>query len=152
VENDGGWIELAIFAGDIHFTLVGHSRDNESRELPEDLGVLELTGEDDAGVRQQAVVLLRAPSLRDIDERRDGRDDIPRAVAHGSRASQGHEPAAVRPHDMDLLVDHGFAVLDGPRERPLGRLVGPPIGVKSTPVVNVLEGLPQELARARCTE
>ena len=68
--------------------------------------------------REQQAVLAGEPLRRDVDHRRDTRDDGPVATQDGSGTLGDPRPAAVRTDQLDLLVGDGLAP-NGPRERPV---------------------------------
>ena len=109
---------------------VGQARNRELDELRQRVLQIERLGEHDAGLGQERQRLLALAVLGEVEERRDGRDDLAAGVAHGLGAERDDAVRAVGANDVDLAVRGRLALQRavhelgvGPRDRALGGAV-----------------------------
>src|SRR5262249_123563 len=97
---------------------------------------VQFPGEDGVVRQIKHLRLIPHPScnrlaFRDVEETRYASDDPPAAVADRGRVGDQRAARAVAAQYFDLLVRDHLACRDGARQRPLLRLVGPPVRMKS---------------------
>ena len=107
---------------------VGEPRDGELHELAERVLHVERLGQRDTGIGEERERLLALAVLGEIEERRDGRDDLAGGVAHRLGRQRDDAGRAVRADHVDLGVGRRLAgerAVDelrvGPGDRVLGR-------------------------------
>ena len=96
---------------------VGEPRHRELDELGERVLQVERLREHDAGLGQERERLLALAVLGEVEERRDGRDDLAAGIAHGLGAERDDAARAVGADHVDLAVGRRLA-----RERAVDEL------------------------------
>ena len=93
--------EAAVLTQDIDRAVVAERRDHQPRQLTERGFIIERRRQDAARVRQEALFLLDAAALGDVDEDADGAANAAVAVEQGRGVFNQRHPAAIGPEHVD---------------------------------------------------